>query len=88
MKQRKNAGYIITLSIQFPKFEYVFGEKPDGSGFVTWYCSNGNNYCFGHYITDRDTALLDLYERTQDEIATVIYRLKDKIERKTDNKED
>lgn len=86
MKERKNAGYVITRSIQFPSFEYVLGEKPDGSGYVTWYCKNGNDYYYGHYITERDLALLDLYERAQDEIFTVIEDLKNQIERKENEK--
>ncbi len=87
MEQRKNAGYIITRSIKAPSFEYVFGEKPDGSGFVTWYCKNGVDYYYGHYITDRDIALLDLYERAQDDIGNVIDNLKHQIERKKEEQE-
>lgn len=82
MKERKNAGYVITRSIQFPTFEYVLGEKPDGSGFVTWYCKNGTDYHYGHYIADRDLALLDLYERAKDEIVFVIENLNNQIKRK------
>ena len=85
--ERTNAGYIITRSIQFPTFEYVLGEKPNGSGYVTWYCKNGIDYYYGHYISDRDVALLDLYERAQDEIVYVIDNLKSQIERKKEKPE-
>ena len=80
MEQRKNAGYVITYSIQCPRFEYVLGEKP--GGYVTWYCKNGKEYYFGHYMTDPDVALLDLYERVQDNIMCDIEYLKEKIAKK------
>ena len=86
-QERRNAGYIITRSIKFPNFEYVLGEKPDGSGYVTWYCKNGTDYYFGHYITDKDIALLDLYERAEDEIIYVIDNLKSQINSKKNTEE-
>ena len=64
-KQRTNAGYAITDSIQIGNAEFVLGEKKTSFGmmYVTWQCKDGNNYFWGHYLNDRSAAEKDLLER-------------------------
>ena len=70
-QQRTNAGYTIIASIKLPIDEYVVGEMQLSNGkmqYVTWYCVNGKDYYFGHYINDKNVAMMDLYERAEQEI--------------------
>lgn len=70
MNERKNAGYTITDSIRIGKAEFVIGnhsKAPDP--YVTWECSGGNNYFWGHYCKDRRTAEKNLLDRAQVELA-------------------
>ena len=61
---RKNAGYIITESICVGNVEFVLGENAAAPAhFVTWECKGGNNYYWGHYMTNKLTALRDLLDR-------------------------
>lgn len=61
---RKNAGYTITESIFVGNVEFVLGENTAAPArFVTWECKDGNNYYWGHYMTDKLTALRDLLDR-------------------------
>ena len=69
MSERKNAGYTITDSIHIGKAEFVIGEHPKApSPYVTWECSGGNNYFWGHYFPDRRSAEKNLLERAQAEL--------------------
>ena len=69
MSERKNAGYTITDSIHIGKAEFVIGEHPKAPDpYVTWECSGGNNYFWGHYCKDRRTAEKNLLERAQAEL--------------------
>ena len=70
MTERRNAGYTITDSIHIGKAEFVIGEHPKApSPFVTWKCSNGDNYFWGHYFPDRRSAEKNLIERAQAELS-------------------
>ncbi len=69
MSERKNAGYTITDNIHIGKAEFVIGEHPKApSPYVTWECSGGNNYFWGHYFPDRRSAEKNLLERAQAEL--------------------
>ena len=71
MEQRTNAGYTIISSIKLPIDEFVVGEMPLSTGekqYVTWYCVNGSDYYYGHYMNDKNIAMMDLYERAELEI--------------------
>lgn len=64
MEWRKNAGYIITDSITIGESEIVLGvheSKPNM--FVTWECTNKNNYQWGHYFSSLVSAQKDFCER-------------------------
>lgn len=61
---RKNAGYTITESICVGNVEFVLGENTAAPArFVTWECKDGDNYYWGHYMTDKLAALRDLLDR-------------------------
>lgn len=61
---RKNAGYTITESICVGNVEFVLGENAAAPArFVTWECKDGNNYYWGHYMTEKLAALRDLLDR-------------------------
>ena len=69
MSERKNAGYTITDSIHVGNAEFVIGENPKApSPYVTWECSGGSNYFWGHYCSDRFGAVKDLLERAGAEL--------------------
>ena len=66
MNQRTNAGYTIIATITLPDCEFVLGEKQSKTSepqYVTWYCPQATHYYFGNYMSDKNVALLDLYER-------------------------
>lgn len=70
MTERRNAGYTITDSIHIGKAEFVIGEHPKApSPYVTWECSDGDNYFWGHYFPDRRSAEKNLIERAQAELS-------------------
>ena len=69
MDVRMNAGYIITSSVHVGESEFVLGVSMNAPGqFVTWKCSGGGDYYWGHYFTDQFAAEKDLVARAQDEI--------------------
>ena len=71
-KKRNNAGYEIFDSIKIGKAEFVVGKNIHApSQYVTWECSNGNNYFWGHYFSDRSEALRDMYSRAEAEISFI-----------------
>ena len=66
---RINQGYIITSSIHVGEAEYVLGVNAKAPNqFVTWKCSNGKDYDWGHYFSDQFAAEKDLVARAQEEI--------------------
>ena len=77
---RTNVGYKIIKVIALHHTEFVLGEKTTNSGtkYVTWRCNNQTDYYYGHYIENLDLAMLDLYERVQDEVIFIISQLKEK----------
>ena len=65
---RINAGYVITDSVFIGEAEFVIGKMPNAPApFVTWECKDGNNYFWGHYLSDRRAAEQDLLERAGNE---------------------
>ncbi len=71
-KKRINAGYEIFDSIKIGKAEFVVGKNIHAlSQYVTWECSNGDNYFWGHYFSDRSEALRDMYSRAEAEISFI-----------------
>lgn len=67
---RANAGYTITQSIHIGNTEFVLGESStDPAQFVTWACKDGDNYFWGHYMTDKLAALRDLLDRAGEELS-------------------
>lgn len=69
MDVRMNAGYIITSSVHVGESEFVLGVSTKAPGqFVTWKCSGGNDYYWGHYFSDQFAAEKDLVARAQEEI--------------------
>lgn len=69
MAIRSNQGYIITSSVHVGAAEYVLGVSEKApSQYVTWKCSNGKDYNWGHYFSDLLAATKDLITRAQEEI--------------------
>jgi len=69
MDQRINAGYVIIDSIHIGNTEFVLGvndRQPDM--FVTWACTGGDNYFWGHYHDDLLKAKKDLLGRAGQEL--------------------
>ncbi len=89
MSERKNAGYTITDSISIGNAEFVIGENQTSMGtqYVTWECKDGNNYFWGHYMTDRRNAEKDLLERAQKELEIQTRNDNDKTKKKTKERE-
>ena len=81
MNERINVGYRIIKVIALTHTEFVLGEKTTDSGtkYVTWRCNNRTDYYYGHYIENLDLALLDLYERAQDEVVFIISQLRENL---------
>ena len=70
--KRINAGYEIFDSIEIGKAEFVVGKNIYApSQYVTWECSNSDNYFWGHYFSDRSEALRDMYSRAEAEISFI-----------------
>ena len=79
---RKNAGYTITESICVGNVEFVLGENAAAPAhFVTWECKGGNNYYWGHYMTNKLTALRDLLDRAGQALSILEIRQAQKHER-------
>lgn len=69
MDVRMNAGYIFTSSVHIGESEFVLGVSTKVPGqFVTWKCTGGNDYYWGHYFSDQFAAEKDLVARAQEEI--------------------
>lgn len=72
---RENAGYTITEAIRVGNVEFVLGEHPAAPAqYVTWECRDGNNYYWGHYMTDKLAALRDLLDRAGQELSILEMR--------------
>ena len=68
--KRINAGYEIIKSLPVGNTEFVLGENiHDGARYVTWECTGGKDYFWGHYFNDKEAATKDLYDRAEAEIA-------------------
>ena len=69
MSERQCAGYTIVQSLMIGNSEFVIGHHPTApQPYVTWECSNGDNYYWGHYFNERQQADRDLLERAKDEL--------------------
>ena len=85
---RTNAGYTITDSIFIGKAEFVIGHNPSFSTpYVTWECKDGDNYFWGHYLTERKAAERDLLERAQTELSLQEQQKPPQTENKANGKE-
>ena len=82
MSERKNIGYVITDSVRIGETEFVIGaHEKDPNRFVTWACKDGDNYFWGHYMTDKLAALRDLLDRAGEELSLLEMRQTQKQER-------
>ncbi len=69
MNPRTNAGYTITDSIHVGDTEIVLGVNDHQPAmFVTWQCTDGNSYFWGHYHDDPLKAQKDLIDRAGQEM--------------------
>ncbi|PWJ47800.1 hypothetical protein [Faecalicatena contorta] len=69
MGERVNAGYVITSSVQIGETEFVLGvHKTSPDQFVTWKCTNGVDYYWGHYTDNLLSATKDLCQRGLEEV--------------------
>lgn len=88
MDIRMNAGYVIVDSISIDDVEFVLGVNTKvGGKFVTWRCSGGKDYYWGHYFDDLLAAKGDLLARAGEEleIALLNYeREKNRAKNKSD----
>lgn len=86
---RENANYIITDSIHIGNKEFVMGvHRTAPSQFVTWECTGGNDYNWGHYHSDLLSATKDLLERANGELEYCISMKGKAQERQTKGQED
>lgn len=66
--KRTNASYEIINSITLRGYEIVLGRGLiNPNCYVTWLCSNGNDYYWGHYFQDEVAAIKDFGKRIMDE---------------------
>lgn len=69
MEKRINQGYEIIQSIDVGSAEFVLGVNVKAPGqYVTWKCSNKDNYYWGHYMNSRLAAIRNLCERALEEV--------------------
>ena len=69
MSERSNCGYTIVQSLTIGDCEFVLGHNPEAPNpYVTWKCSNGDYYFWGHYSNDRMAADRDLLTRAVQEL--------------------
>ena len=84
MGERSNCGYTIVQSLTIGDCEFVLGHNPEAPNpYVTWKCSNGDYYFWGHYSSDRMAADRDLLTRAGQELE----RLEQRMERTQKNKD-
>lgn len=76
--ERINQNYKIIRSVMIGECEFVMGENlKSPNSYVTWECKDGDNYFWGHYMSDRLCAEKDLYERAIVKIEFLMERQKD-----------
>ena len=81
---RTNAGFVITNSISVGNAEFVLGVNmkiPDN--FVTWKCSGGSDYYWGHYTDSLLKATKDLCFRVLEEVQYLEQRQERETVRRT-----
>ncbi len=75
MDNRINEGYTISDSIHIGETEFVLGVNDHQPAmFVTWQCTGGNNYFWGHYHDDPLKAQKDLLDRAGEELQVQMER--------------
>lgn len=76
MSERSNCGYTIVQSLTIGDSEFVLGHNPEAPNpYVTWKCSNGDYYFWGHYSNDRMAADRDLLTRAGQELERLEQRM-------------
>ena len=76
MSERSNCGYTIVQSLMIGDCEFVLGHNPEAPNpYVTWKCSNGDYYFWGHYSNDRMAADRDLLTRAGQELERLEQRM-------------
>lgn len=66
---RTNAGFVITNAISVGNAEFVLGvNMKNPNSFVTWKCSGGTDYYWGHYTDSLLKATKDLCGRVLEEV--------------------
>lgn len=84
MEERSNCGYTIVQTLMIGDSEFVLGHNPESPNpYVTWKCSNGDYYFWGHYCNDRMDADRDLLTRAGQELE----RLEQRMRRTQKNKD-
>ena len=79
MNWRENAGYVIANAITIGDSEIVLGvHKTRPNMFVTWECTNKNNYYWGHYSSTLLSAQRDFCERALNKVRFYEQSLKKK----------
>ena len=70
MGKRNHKNFDIIQVIALPEQEYVLGVKSinNKNEYVTWCCVNKTYYYYGHYFSNYDKAVRDLYERAKNYI--------------------
>ena len=59
-------GYEIIESRTIGSSEIVIGHNPNAvNPYVCWYCKNGNDYYWGRYVNDLDSAKEFMRERCE-----------------------
>ena len=68
--KRINAGYEIIACLPIGNVEFVVGQNIHNPNmFVTWEYKKEGGYYWGHYMTDKDAAMRDMYERAEAELS-------------------
>lgn len=76
MSERSNCGYTIVQSLTIGDSEFVLEHNPEAPNpYVTWKCSNGDYYFWGHYSNDRMAADRDLLTRAGQELERLEQRM-------------
>ena len=82
-----NGNYRIIKAVQVDScLSIVLGEHTADNSYVTWLATDYNGYGnfsfnLGHYIIDRDEALMDFWLRVRKEIDFHIAYLEDRLNR-------
>ena len=69
-QKRINCGYEIIETVRVSdRLEFVTAASMcNPNSFVTWGCTNGDNYFWGHYFINRERALADMHTRAAEEL--------------------